>query len=567
VDHQIKIEDAQVQDKKIVLSRYRRLKWNLILIPFIASLVPLIVMAIINYYQDYNAFKAENRFAVSHILSNSKRSLQFAIEERQAVLSLIAKSRSLESLSNDDRLMATLRDLKESFGDFVDLGLVDYDGNLSFYAGPFNLKGINYGEQAWFQEVALRGQYVSDVFMGFRRFPHFVIAVTRELSNGKFYVLRATIDTKLLSHQIYSLQSSDQLDIFIVNKDGILQTASVFYGDVLDTVKLQLPSRITDNEIIGEYSNKELGSITMGFADISDTPYFLIAIFQHRSVSMRWISLRSDVVWFLLASMAGILITVSLRSKYIIHRLQESDIRRAKVLHNIEYTNKMATLGRLSAGVAHEINNPLAVINEKSGLIKDMATYEKDFPKKDKIISLVESIASSVERCSRVTHRLLGFGRRMEFKKEQIDVKSLIDDVLDFQKSEASHRNIRINVIAESNLQQINSDRGQLQQIFLNLVNNALAALEDGGKIDITIRQPNPNEIEVIIKDNGVGIEKHDLQHIFEPFFSTKGESGTGLGLSITKDLVEKLGGIINVTSEVGKGTSFAVNLPVDRVE
>jgi len=547
--------------------RYRRLRRALILVPFIAGLVPLLIMAVINYYQDYNAFESENRFTVSMLLSNTERSLQFAIEERRAVLSLIAKGRSLRDLSDDARLMAILRDLKESFGDFIDLGLIDSDGNQAHYAGPYELKGINYKTQPWFQEVSLRGIYVSDVFMGYRKFPHFVIAVARELQNGEFYVLRATIDTKLLHRQIYSLESIEQADIFIVNRSGILQTASAYFGEVLDSIELSIPPHLLDRELISERKLPDGNSVTMGFADISDSPFVLVALLQHRGMLVHWFYKRAGVIWFLLVSVVGILVIATFRSKSIVGHLQESDMRRAKVLHNIEYTNKMATLGRLAAGVAHEINNPMAIINEKAGLIKDIIAHGDDFPHKTKIDSLVNSIISSVERCSRVTHRLLGFGRRMEVRKEQIDMETLIHDVLDFQKSEASHRNIQINLQAEPDLPTIQSDRGQVQQIFLNLINNAYAAIENGGKIDIDISRPNSNEITVVISDNGHGIEKKDLNLIFEPFFSTKGEAGTGLGLSITRDIVEKLGGIIQVSSELGQGTSFTVNLPIERID
>jgi signal transduction histidine kinase len=200
-------------------------------------------------------------------------------------------------------------------------------------------------------------------------------------------------------------------------------------------------------------------------------------------------------------------------------------------------------------------------------LIKDIADHESNFPQQGKIIALTEAITSSVDRCSRVTRRLLGFGRRMETRKEQIDVRSLIDDVLDFQRTEAAHRNIQIEVQADPELALIQSDRGQLQQVFLNLISNAYAAVEDGGNITIRITQPNSNEITVMISDDGVGIAEKDLHNIFEPFFSTKGEAGTGLGLSITRDLVEKLGGLIEVHSEVGKGTTFIVNMPVEKVD
>jgi two-component system NtrC family sensor kinase len=548
------------------LPRYRRLRRAFILIPFLAALVPLMIMAAINYYQDASAYRSENHFAVSRLLSNTKRSLRFAIEERRALLSLIARGRSLEDLSSDARLMAILRDLRESFGDFVDIGLIDSAGYQSYYAGPYDLKGANYRNQPWFHEVSLRGVYVSDVFMGYRKFPHFVIATAREMQGGEFYVLRATIDTDLLNRQIFSLELSERADMFIINRQGILQTASAFYGDVLDTVNLSIPPHIPDREVIYDQQYDEEPMI-IGFADIEGSPFVLVALLRHQAVFNHWLYRRSGVIWFLFVSVVTILVVVSLRSKHIISRLQESDSHRAKVLHNIEYTNKMATLGRLAASVAHEINNPLAIINEKAGLITDIASHVPEFPEREKVVGLVNSITSSVDRCARVTRRLLGFGRRMEVRKEQIDLKSLVIDVLDFQKTEASHRNIRINLTEEPDVSSIKSDRGQLQQVFLNIVGNAYAAVNDGGQIDIVISQPDRDEVAVTITDNGHGIAGEDLKHIFEPFFSTKGEMGTGLGLSITRDIVEKLGGVIEVKSEVGKGTSFTVNLPVDKVD
>ncbi len=567
------MEEQKTSDKRHLavtpeeLPRYRRLRLNLILIPFVSGLVPLIIMAFFNYYQDSNAFKSENRYTISHRLSNTKRSMQFALEERRAVLSLIARGRSLEELSNEDRLMSILRDLKESFGDFIDLGLIDFDGNLDFYAGPYELKNINYKDQPWFHEVSLRGSYMSDVFMGYRKFPHFVIAMTRELPNGRFYVLRATIDTRLLDKQMYSLETAEDADIFIINRDRVLQTASAFYGNVLEEIDINIPPQLLDREIILERDLPNVGITTVGFASIPDSPFILVSMLRHRTAFIQWLDQRSNVIWFLLLSTFGILVIASYRSKSVINHLRESDTRRAKILHNIEYTNKMATLGRLASGVAHEINNPLAIINEKAGLINDIMSHGVDYPDKDRIVTLSDSIVSSVDRCSRVTHRLLGFGRRMDIQKEQIDLKQLIENVLEFQRSEASHRNIHINIDSDPQLPVINSDRGKLQQVFLNLINNAYAAVDDDGKIDIELKKLNGSEIFVAIKDNGTGITKKDMAQIFEPFFSTKGEVGTGLGLSITKDIIEKLGGIIEVESNVGVGTKFMVNLPVTKVD
>jgi two-component system NtrC family sensor kinase len=251
----------------------------------------------------------------------------------------------------------------------------------------------------------------------------------------------------------------------------------------------------------------------------------------------------------------------------MVKRLREADVRRAKMFHSIEYTNKMATIGRMAAGVAHEINNPLAIINEKAGLIKDIISLDVEFPHREKIAKLTDSVLNSVDRCSKVTHRLLGFARRMDARKELIEVRSLLEEVVSFQTTEAAHRNISINYHLPEDIPSIESDRGQLQQVFLNIINNAIAAVPDGGRIDIVVPASVDNNVSVMIKDNGSGIPEENLRHIFEPFFSTKGEFGTGLGLSITQDIVTNLGGRIEVRSKVGEGTAVTVTLPRNRVE
>jgi signal transduction histidine kinase len=139
----------------------------------------------------------------------------------------------------------------------------------------------------------------------------------------------------------------------------------------------------------------------------------------------------------------------------------------------------------------------------------------------------------------------------------------LLKEVLGFLEKEAGLRNIAIDFQIESDLPSIDSDRGQLQQVFLNILTNAFYAVQDGGHLQIFARRKDENFIDVIVEDNGEGISKENLDHIFEPFFTTKGEYGTGLGLSITYGIVQKLGGQINVESELGKGTIFTVTLPL----
>jgi two-component system NtrC family sensor kinase len=544
------------------LPRYRRLRRNILTISSIVALAPLFILTAINYLQDRESYRIESNFAISQILSNTKRTLEFVVDERRSALAMIIRQHSYEEFASDSALANTLQNLKNSFGGFVDLGLIDSAGRQAYYSGPYDLKNREYKDQGWFHEVVLRGSHVSDVFMGYRNFPHFVIAFKHEKEPGNFYIIRATLDMNLINQMMYSANMDLNTDVFIINQTGVLQTESVFYGAVLQTADIQVPAGPRKREVISETDTKQ-GHVNFGYAYIEGTPFILMVIKRMEHPFQHWLNHRSYVLWFLLVSAAGIFVVIFYGANSMTRQLREADLRRVKAFHNIEYTSKMATIGRMAAGVAHEINNPMAIINEKAGLIKDMVSFSEGYPQKEKLLGLVESILRSVQRCSQVTHRLLGFAKRMEVRQEPIDLKELLTEVAGFQNTDIVHRNIILNFSFQENLPRIESDRGQLQQVFLNIINNAIAAVDDGGRIDVSASASDNNSVSVSIADNGSGISEENLKHVFEPFFSTKGEFGTGLGLSITRDIVEKLGGEIGVQSELGKGTRFLVTLPL----
>jgi len=546
------------------LPRYRRLRRNVVVITAIVALAPLIILTVINFLQDREANRVENRFAVSRILSTAKQNLDFVIDERRSVLALLIREQSYEELADDSVLRLTLQNLKSSFGGFIDLGIIDSDGRQRHYAGPYDLKGRTYSDQTWFHEVVLRGSHVSDVFMGHRNFPHFVVAFKHERSGEDFFIIRATIDMDLVNQQVYSLELDRNMDVFIINHEGILQTESIFYGAALSDETIPVPSGSRMREVI-EVIGGDDGNAIRGYAYIDGTPFILMVMKRLDSPLLHWLGNRSDILWFLAVSIALLFTVIIYGANLLVRQLREADRRRVRAFHSIEYTNKMATIGRMAAGVAHEINNPMAIINEKAGLMKDMIQYSDDFPQSEKLLGLVDSILGSVERCSRVTHRLLGFAKRMEVRQENIDLQDLLQEVVGFQQTETVHRNITVNYDFHDNLPHIESDRGQLQQVFLNIVTNAIAAMDNGGRIDISGAPRTDGTVVVAITDNGKGIAEEDLKHIFEPFFSTKGEFGTGLGLSITRDIVEKLGGKIDVHSTPGKGTRFLITLPTKK--
>jgi signal transduction histidine kinase len=543
--------------------RYGALRRNVVLAASLVAVIPLLIMTVLSAVQYEKVYRAEAFGPIGRRTASVAQNLEFFLEERGAALRFVVGSNAFADLQDHARLQEVFHSLSQAFGGFVDLGLIDADGNQTSYVGPYDLLGRNYSDQDWFHEVRLRGVHVSDVFLGFRDFPHFVIAVKHGAPDGSWYVLRATIDSEELAALIRAAGRIASSDAFLVNRAGLLQTPSRNYGDVLDELPFPLPERTG----VAEVEELETGAgdlLLVGYSYLENTPFVFLLVNRPQEMMARWHRAQRELIIFAGVSVLLILAVVWFSATHLVHRIREADRKQAAVLHKAEYTQRMATLGRLAAGVAHEINNPLAIIGEKSGLIGDIMASSATAPHREKILQLVRSIANSVDRASRVTHRLLGFARHIDVERERISMPELIREVLGFLEKEAVHRDVEVRVDVDDDLPMIESDRGQLQQVFLNIINNALAAVEDhSGRIDIDLLRIADDRVAVAVTDNGAGIERDHLERIFEPFFTTKGSHGTGLGLSITYGIVKKLGGDIIVDSEVGRWTRFRVELPL----
>lgn len=243
--------------------------------------------------------------------------------------------------------------------------------------------------------------------------------------------------------------------------------------------------------------------------------------------------------------------------------LAEDALRESEQL--LLQAHKMEAIGRLAAGVAHEINNPLAIINEKAGLMKDILDYSPDAgANREKFLGLLKAIFESVNRCRTITHRLLGFSRRTEISNALFNMNDALREVVQFLEKEIFFRNIHFEMNLREDLPNVISDKGQFEQVVLNILNNAIDVVEKRGHIEISTDMKDDNAIQVSVSDSGPGIPPDVLKHIFEPFFTTKEKGkGTGLGLSISYGIVQKLGGTIIVKSEVNRGTTFFIEIPV----
>jgi signal transduction histidine kinase len=242
------------------------------------------------------------------------------------------------------------------------------------------------------------------------------------------------------------------------------------------------------------------------------------------------------------------------------HMIQELETREAVLIQS----HKMRAVGTLTAGIAHELNNPLNNITLSAHML--MEDYESlpDAERKE----IIADVISESNRSKNIISNLLDFARESSSQLEPLDLNRLLQDTISLAANQIKLSGIRLEFQATDNLPRIHGDSQQLRQVFLNILLNAIDASSKGDKIQVLVLPADePNYIAVKVIDSGKGIPDHILGSIFDPFFTTKGKGkGTGLGLSVSQGIVAKHGGQIRVTSREGKGAAFTVTLPVTTI-
>ena len=549
--------------------RYKSLKVRIVLFDAVLSFIPLFIMVTVGYFWIQHLLREDFRNQVKWQLENTRQSIEFFIEEKVSALRFLASSYTLEQLMDQKTLTGIFTKFGREFPGLVDLGVLDSNGIQQAYAGYYSLKGKDYSNQEWFNEVIASNVYVSDVFMGYRKLPHFAITVKKERpEKGTFCILRATIDMKTLKRFISGINLRVSDDAFIINNDGILQTPSRFYGNMLEKVELTLPITQQDGSVVDIKQFKD-GPAIVGYEPIKNSPWILVAIIRSTTYSSIPQIFRSELLLIAVVSMFIGIAATFLMAQTVVNRIKKADLGVEDAIAQTEQGSKLASIGRLAAGVAHEINNPLAIINEKAGLARDLIEMSGDGSgdgkDKEKLLTLLNGIVDSVNRCRTITHRLLGFARRMEITYDDIDLNDVVKEVIGFLEKEILYRSIRLELNLQEDLPKIKSDKGQLQQVLLNIINNAMDAVIEKGVIEVSTKVKNKNTVLVSIRDTGSGIPKEQLKYIFEPFYTTKEKGkGTGLGLFISGGIMKRLGGKLLAESEVNKGTTFILEVPIN---
>jgi two-component system NtrC family sensor kinase len=546
--------------------KYRQFWWQITLTKILFSVIPLLVLAATLYYHFSVSYTAKVLEGLRTLAANRQGSLDLFLEERISQLATLANTNTMAQLSDEEYLNKVFNIMQSRSRSYIDLGIIDQNGDHLAYVGPYHsvLKAVNYRNEKWFDAVLNSGTYVSDVFLGFRKVPHFIIAVVVREKNHS-WILRATIDSAVIESIVHAAQTGKTGDAYLINRENLLQTKPRFGGNLLEPApgpdfSSVVGTRVEDISYKGEPS-------LFAATQIKTKKWVLVIKEDPREPLAPLLSVKYLVGLLSLLGLGLIILGSVLTTRKVLNRLILSDREKAKSDEVMVHESKMAALGKMAAGVAHEINNPLAVIAEEAGWMKDLLKEEDvaNSPNFQEYQETIKKIEYHVERVKKVTHRLLGFARRMEPTEEKVLVNDVLEECVGFLENEARYRNISVKRELDQSLPTIASDSSQLQQVFLNILNNAIDAMGKDGIITLrTYHQPDTHQVVIKISDTGPGMTQDTIEKIFDPFFTTKEVGkGTGLGLSISYSIIEKLGGTIYVDSKVGQGTTFTIKLPV----
>ena len=534
---------------------------------------PFLLVLSLGYYYFTDSLESEAYARMSRIAADHRRVVQMFLDERLGDLAFAAKRFSYEQLIQPGTLAEVFGDLKAKSPAYADLGVFDQQGLHVAYQGPYALQGKSYLDAPWFSKVMEQGYYLSDVFLGIRQSPHFVVAV-RASKNGKSWVLRATIDSMFFTDLVERVRVGKTGEAYILNSKGELQTERRSGGLIL-TKSSDSISELALHGQAEAFRRQENGGHEYVYATARlNSGKWLLVVRQELDdalSSLREVTYLGLII--LLAGGAGIVTIAFMLTGSLLMRMEMADREKKELDQQLIMASRLAELGEMSAGFAHEINNPLQIIKAEQTLIQTILEEMRqrgELPQNSDTEDMLDSVAQidqQVKRCGVITQSILKFARQKDSQPQKMDLAEFAPQIAEMVSKRAQVEGVALQVEAGSGLPMVYADPGQLQQVLLNLLNNAIdaAALGSGapeGEVRLAVSSED-GWVLLKIMDNGPGISPENLEKIFRPFFTTKPVGkGTGLGLSVCYGIVEKMKGVLEVESREGQGAAFLVKLP-----
>jgi two-component system NtrC family sensor kinase len=567
-----KIEDA-LDRRKVIRTqlevrrkRFRDLKIRLAIGLLAAFTLPYVAFFAFFQHQFADTLKSSGRSSLEALANSQKNTIDLFLQERVFNIFSLFQDRDFQSPPSQERMDSYLQRLRQQNDSFTDVGFLNGDGIQTGYAGLFpDLLGKDYSHEEWFQLLMNqeRDFFISDVYLGFRNKPHFTIAVRQTFDDGT-RIFRSTLDPDKFYIFLRTMGRGKSVESIIINREGRFQLVDPEKGDLLDVSDFvpsaDEPSGVVEIERDGE-------RFLVGHAWLYEAPWALVVRQAFSVAHAEMYKSRRVMVSILVILFFVIATCIWFANSILIDRFEESAETSEELRMQLFHASKLASVGELATGVAHEINNPLAVIIAASGVIRDIFNPDLGVePTPEAVLQEVDNIDFAVFRARTITRQLLDYGRKNEPTLEPCNVNQILDEVIDgLKQREFEVEGINIVRNYDPGMPDILLDRDKTRQVFLNLINNAGDVMPDGGTLTIATNRKQ-DTVRVSVQDTGTGISPEVMDQIFNPFFTTKEVGkGTGLGLSVSLNIVETLGGSIEVQSIEGAGSVFTVTFPIQR--
>ena len=543
---------------------FRRIRWLLIAVFLTLSIGPLIGV-FYNYKTEVQDLIRDK--VTSHLMSLVTKSSYLVngfISERLSDLRAISKIVLSGSHLRPEELEKSFESIKEEYGVYDKFFVLDKDGKTQFVTAMDGLFEAGSGENR-FVELLKGEEYTGDVFINNKLgFPQIVVSTPLFDSNKKLAgALGAIVDFRPIESMLKKAEVGKTGEVYLVNRQGYFVTSTRLGATILeDRISDESGDLLLDKGIDEEidYRGKKVLRARM---PIEDKPWIVIAD-QDRDEALGEIAqLNNKVFLFGFLSIALLVVIVYFLSNAIVRLLEKTYKRERELEFQVVQKEKLAALGLLTAGIAHELNTPLAnALLYSQMLAREMKEGDKNQLQK---LSVIEE---EVKQGSKIVRNLLAFSRQSQFDSKTTDVKEVLGKLLDITTPFCTSKKVEIIRDLPEEIPVVQADTGVIQQVFTNLIANALDAMPKGGTLKLTIRfVPALKKVTVDVSDTGSGIPRENIKKVFDPFFTTKAQGeGTGIGLFMSYEMVRSLGGNIRVISETqgGKtGTIFTLELPV----